>query len=120
MIEKFKEIFLSLDYSVKIDDEKTFQNIIYLVFMVIGFTIDKEHKTNIGRIDAIISYQNSVYIFEFKRDQTAIDAMNQIHEKGYYNKFINTGKNIYLIGINYNTNIREIDDYIIETIDVQG
>jgi hypothetical protein len=116
MIEKFKELFLNLDYSVNIDDEKTFQNIIYLVFMVIGFTIDKEHKTNIGRIDSIISYHDNIYIFEFKRDKSAIDAINQIHEKGYYKKFLTTGKKIYLIGMNYNTKIREIDDHLIEEL----
>jgi hypothetical protein len=59
---------------------------------------------------------DNVYVFEFKKDKSAKDAITQIHEKGYYKKFQNMGKNIYLIGMNYNTNIREIDDYLIEQI----
>jgi hypothetical protein len=116
MIETFKEIFLNIDYSVKIDDEKTFQNIIYLIFILLGFRIDKEHKTNIGRIDAIVFHNDNVYVFEFKKNKTAQDAISQIHDRGYYKKYQNTGKNIYLIGMNYNTDIREIDDYLIEQI----
>jgi hypothetical protein len=116
MIEKFKEIFFNIDYSVKIDEEKTFQNIIYLIFILLGFRIDKEHKTNIGRIDAIVFHNDNVYIFEFKKNKTAKDAISQIHDKGYYKQYQNTGKNIYLIGMNYNTVRREIDDYLIEQI----
>jgi hypothetical protein len=116
MIETFKEIFLNIDYSVKIDDEKTFQNIIYLVFILLGFRIDKEHKTNIGRIDAIVFHNDNVYVFEFKKNKSAKDAISQIHDRGYYKKYQNMGKTIYLIGMNYNTDIREIDDYLIEQL----
>jgi RecB family endonuclease NucS len=87
-----------------------------LIFILLGFRIDKEHKTNIGRIDAIVFHNDNVYVFEFKKNKTAQDAISQIHDRGYYKKYQNTGKNIYLIGMNYNTDIREIDDYLIEQI----
>ncbi|KLO21136.1 hypothetical protein X275_10820 [Marinitoga sp. 1197] len=47
-------------------------------------------------------------------DKSAIDAINQIKEKKYYEKY--SGKEIYIIGINIDSEKRNIEDYIIEKI----
>lgn len=78
--------------------------------------IKTEYKTNMGRIDIIMETDHSIYIFEFKLDKTALDAINQIHEKQYYARFLSTDKKIYLLGINFSSVSRNIDDYIIEAI----
>ncbi|WP_175419960.1 PD-(D/E)XK nuclease domain-containing protein [Marinitoga sp. 1154] len=54
------------------------------------------------------------HIFEIKVDKSAIDAINQIKEKKYYEKY--RGKEIYIIGININSEKRNIENYIIEKI----
>ena len=114
MVEHLKQYFINLTYDININKEKTFQNVIYIIFNALGFYTEVEYKTHRGRIDLAVCHQNNIYIFEFKRNKSAIDAINQIHEKGYYKKFLTTDKNVYLIGMNYNTEIREIDDHLIE------
>jgi hypothetical protein len=116
VIDKLKQIFLDLDYDIVISYEKHFQNIIYLIFQLLGFYIKVEYKTNIGRIDAVVLSGDNVYIFEFKINKDAKEAMKQIHEKEYYNRFMYQNKKIYLIGMNYDTQTKIIDDYLIEEL----
>ena len=116
VMTEMKQIFLNIDYDIKISQEKHFQNIFYLIFQLLGFDINVEYKTNSGRIDAIIQTKNNIFIFEFKMDKTAIEALEQIKQKSYYERFISQNKPIILIGANFNTNIKNIDDYIVENI----
>ncbi len=117
VIISLKQIFINLDYDIIIDKEKSFQNIIYLIFQLLGFYVKVEYKTNIGRINAIVLSGDNVYIFEFKINKNAKDALAQIHEKQYYNRFVGQNKKIYLIGMNYDTKTKIIDDYLLEELD---
>ena len=87
-----------------------------MIFQLLGFYIKVEYKTNIGRIDAIIFIENNIYIFEFKINESAKNAIDQIYEKSYYKRFVGKDKKIYLLGINYNTKEKVIDDYLIEEL----
>lgn len=116
IISQLKQIFLNLDYDIKITKENHFQNTIYLIFQLLGYMIKTEYKTETGRIDAIIFADNDIYIFEFKINQTAKVAMVQIHNKKYYNRFLSENKTIHLLRINFNTESHLIDDYLIENV----
>ena len=117
LILHLKQIFLNINYdNIQVSKEQHYQNIIYLIFQLLGYRITTEYKTNRGRIDAIIQVPNAVYILEFKLNQTAQIAIDQIHEKRYYDRFTNQNKPVYLIGINFSDEIKNIDDYIIEEV----
>jgi hypothetical protein len=116
VIERLKDIFLNLDYDIIISREKHFQSIVYLIFQLLGFYVKVEYKTNMGRIDAIVFIENNIYIFEFKINESAKNAIDQIYEKNYYKRFVGKDKKIYLLGINYNTKEKVIDDYLIEEL----
>ena len=96
--------------------EHTFQNAVYLIFKMIGFYTNVEDHTSDGRIDLVLTTNNYVYIFEFKSDKSAGEAMKQIHDKEYWRKYEASGKTIYLIAANFNTTKKAIDDLLIETI----
>ncbi len=70
--------------------------------------------TNIGRSDVVLEFNERVYIFEAKLDKSAEEAIKQIKEKKYYEKY--RGKEIYLIGINISSEKRNIEEYIIEKL----
>ena len=53
---------------------------------------------------------NTIYIIEFKVD-TKENALKQIKEKKYYEKYLNDNKNIYLIGIGFNTDDKNISEF---------
>ena len=63
--------------------EKHYQTIIYLIFSLLGYYIQSEVKSAIGRADAVCRTKDRIYVFEFKVDGSAEDALRQINDKGY-------------------------------------
>jgi hypothetical protein len=84
--------------------------------MFLGFRIKVEQNTNKGRMDAVVETEKYVYIFEFKLNKTALEALKQIKEKEYFQRYKDTKKELYLIGVSFNTNTGEIKEKEIEKI----
>ena len=77
------------------------------MFLLIGVRVEAESRTNNGRIDAVICDGNHVYIFEFKINQTAEIALEQIRKKEYFRKYQHSDGKIVLAGANFNTVSRQ-------------
>ena len=90
--------------------EGFYASVIYIYLQSLGFHIIGEDVTNKGRIDLTIIMDNAIYIIEFKVDIKQ-NALQQIKEKKYYEKYINHNKNIYLVGINFNTKDKNISEF---------
>ena len=53
---------------------------------------------------------------EFKRDRSATEAMAQIKEKRYFEKFLGSGKKITLVGVNFDSEKRTIAEWVTEEV----
>ena len=51
-----------------------------------------------------------------KLNKTAADALTQIKEKRYHEKYLASGKRITLVGINFSSESRTIDDWKSEVV----
>jgi len=105
-----------IPYDWHIQREGYYNTIFYCIFRMLGLNLRGEVHTNKGRIDAVLEGQNDVYIFEFKINQPADVAIEQIQKLGYHEPFLASGKKIHLIGLNFDTvkrNIGEIKQLII-------
>ena len=80
--------------------ERDYQIAFYIIFTLMGYHVDLEAHTAKGRADLVVRTADCVYIFEFKlmSAATAEEALNQIREKGYADKYRMGGKKIVLIG----------------------
>jgi hypothetical protein len=111
---RFKSLFARLPYSNKTDDsviEQNFQNVIYIVFILLGqFATVEEHYSH-GRADCVLQTADYVYIFEFKRDKSADEALQQIEEKKYAEPFVSDKRKILKIGANFNSKEKNIADW---------
>ncbi len=116
MIESMKYFFSCMPCSIAVQHEKYYQSLVYAIFKLVGVSIDVEVSTNIGRIDAVIKTDQYIYVTEFKLRGTAEDAMRQIHEKKYYEKYLREGKEITLLGVAFDQNERNITQYLMEKI----
>ncbi len=76
--------------------------------------LETEILTIKGRIDAVVNTDDDIFILEFKIDQSAQKAIEQIKEKNYAQKYKDDKRPISLLGINFDTDKKMIDDYIIE------
>ncbi len=101
-----------MPYDLFIKQEKHYQNLFYLIFKLAGIKVSAEVHTQRGRVDASIEMHNKIIIFEFKLDKTAKVAIEQIKQKKYYEKFSDSNLPIYLVGINFNSQSRSVDDWL--------
>lgn len=97
--------------------EKYYQTILYVLGKIIGLSIDAEVMTNIGRIDMVMQTDTKVYIFEFKMNKPAKQALDQILEKSYHQKYQNFSKKILLVGVSFSTNKRNVEDWVVQEIE---
>ena len=82
---------------------------IYTYLQSLGLDIIGEDVTSRGRIDLTIKINNLIYILEFKVGND--DALIQIKQKKYHEKYMNENKEIYLIGINFDEKDRNISKF---------
>jgi hypothetical protein len=117
-MEKMKIFFADIPYDIQLANEKYYQTIFYIVFRLIGLRIEAEARTSIGRIDAVAQTEKYVYIFEFKLNHSAAEALKQIHDNEYYQKYLNSGREIILIGANFSTENRNIGEWKTEFLNL--
>ena len=112
--------FASIPYSQhRKDDEREkeryFQYTFYLVLRMIScFTVFIEKQQSEGRVDCVVETQNYIYIFEFKRDGSAEEALKQIEDMGYAKEYAADGRKIYQIGCNFSSKTGTIDGWKVE------
>jgi Predicted AAA-ATPase/PD-(D/E)XK nuclease superfamily len=100
------------DEVYKNKSEGLYHGLIHLIFSYLGMFVDSEVHSSRGRADAVVQTLTDVYIFEFKFNKTAQEALKQIHEKKYANKYKASGKPITGIGVNFSTEARGIDEWL--------
>lgn len=96
--------------------EKHFQYTFYLLLRLIGVyctAIHCEDRQSYGRVDCTLEMEDYVYIFKFKMDGTAQDALVQIQiEKNGYAKPYQTDKRkVVCIGVNFSSVTRTVEDW---------
>lgn len=121
-VETLKTITAGIEYDLipKVDSERHFQYMVYIISRLLvsrNIRVNAEDRTSDGRIDMSITAPDFVYIIEFKINSSAENALFQILEKEYHLKFQDDKSKIFLIGINFNTEKRRIDDTKIRVLD---
>ncbi|MBW2740432.1 MAG: AAA family ATPase, partial [Deltaproteobacteria bacterium] len=111
--DTLRVFFADIPYDLHVNREKYYQTIFYLIFSLIGLKVKAEVKTNKGRIDAVI-IDKDIYIFEFKFNGDKDQALNQIRDKKYFEKYQGVGKEIYLFGVEFTD--RNIGNWVIEKL----
>lgn len=113
-IDDLSSIFASVSYEIIKQTEGYYHANVFLILKLLGFKIEVEQSTNIGRIDAVIHFSRKIYIVEFKFSEDTDDsqeALDQIIEKDYAAKYRIDNVEIYGLGISFNSKIRGINNY---------
>lgn len=113
-MQRMKAFFADTSYQVVGDAELYFQNAMYLVFKIMGFYTQVERPTSDGRIDAVIQTPDYIYIIECKLDRTADEALRQINDSNYAAPFAMDKRRIYKIGVNFSSQTRGVEQWVIE------
>lgn len=113
-MKRLSALFSDFPYDHISDCERHYHNVVYLTMTLLGFYVRSEYRTSDGRCDAVVKTDRFIYIFEFKYNSSARAALNQIKEKNYKAPFTADSRKIITIGVNFSSETRNINDYIIE------
>ena len=113
-MQRMQAFFFGNDYRVAGNVELYFQNALYILVKLMGFHVQAEKASSDGRPDLIVSTKDYIYIMEFKLDQSAQIALQQIKDKKYAGSYALDGRKITLIGVNFSKQKRTIDGWLIE------
>ena len=113
-MERLKLFFAGIPYDLSDNTERHYQAIFYIVFTLMGQFVETEVRSARGRADAVVKTRDAIYVFEFKLDGSAEDALRQIKEKGYLIPYTLDGKRLVKVGVNFSKETRNVDRYIVE------
>ena len=111
---RLQSFFADTPYELIRDLELHYQNVLFIVFKLIGFYVKAEYHTSQGRIDLVLQTNHYVYIMEFKLEGTAEEALRQINDKHYAQAFASDKRTIFKIGVNFSNETRNIEKWIVE------
>ncbi|WP_298551532.1 ATP-binding protein [uncultured Parabacteroides sp.] len=111
---RLQSFFFDTPYELVRDLELHYQNVLFIVFKLVGFYVKAEYHTSEGRVDLVLQTDQFIYIMEFKLDGTAEEALQQINDKHYAQPFEADCRKLFKIGINFNSKSRNIEKWIVE------
>ena len=113
-MQRFEAFFADFPYELNDKTERHYQVVIYLIFKLMGqFTQAEVHSAQ-GRADAIVQTPKYIYVFEFKLNGTAEEALQQIHDKGYAVPFQTDSRQIVKVGVEFSTETRNVKRWLVE------
>ena len=106
-----QEFFSTIPYCNHTAYEGHYQQLLYVVFSLLGRYVDVEVHTPRGRVDVVLRTSTTLYLIELKLDKSADDAIEQINLKNYAERFALCGLPIVKVGINFDSEKGTIEDW---------
>ena len=120
-LEQFRKLLTSfladIPYSMRRKEtererERYFHYTFYLLMrMVSVYTTYTEKQQSEGRVDCIIETPDYIYIFEFKLDGTADEALKQIEDKGYDRPYLADKRKLFKAGVVFSSETGTVSDW---------
>ena len=111
---RLRSFFADTPYEVATDLERHYQNVLFIVFKLVGFYTETEYRTAEGRVDLVVKTSDYIYVMEFKLNGTAEEALQQINDKRYALPFEADRRKVFKIGVNFSAKTRNIEKWLIE------
>ncbi len=102
----------------KKQSEGLYHGLLHIIFSYLGMFINSEVHSSKGRADAVVQTLTDIYIFEFKFNKTAEEALTQIKNTKYADKYCALNKPITAIGLNFNSDLKQIDGWLEEVLNI--
>ena len=112
-MERLQSFLSACPYELEPQQERHFQSVMFILTALCGYYVEIEEHTNKGRMDMTVKTKDYIYIFEFKFNKSAEEALAQINEKGYAEPFMSDGRSIVKVGVNFSTACRNIDRWVV-------
>ncbi len=112
-MKRLQSFFSDTPYELVRDLELHYQNVLFIIFRLVGFYTQAEYHTSEGRVDLVIRTDQFIYVMEFKLDGTAEEALQQIEEKQYALPFVSDSRRLFKVGVNFSNATRNIEKWLV-------
>ena len=113
MLRLLQTFLSTVPYCDRTDYEGHYQQMLYIIFSLLGAYVDVEVRTPMGRVDLVIRTATTLYVVELKLNQSATAAMQQIDLKNYPERFALCGLPVVKVGINFDMERHTLKDWVI-------
>ncbi len=96
--------------------EASYVRVMMAALMSAGYILRPEDQQSHGRSDLIAEGKTGIYIFEFKVDKSAQEALAQIREKNYATPYLAQPKPIFALGLNFSSESSLLTDFAVERV----
>lgn len=110
-MESIQAFISSMPHHYDNTKEADFQTIMYIIFSLLGMYVKVEVSSAQGRADAIVETNDYVYIIEYKVNQSADIALQQIEDKGYANPYKADPRKLVKVGMNFSSEFRGLESW---------
>ena len=114
MLRLLQQYLLTIPQCDNTNYEGHYQQLLFVIFSLLGEYVDVEVRTATGRVDMVMQAFGKLYLFELKLNRSAAAAMQQINLNDYPARFSQCGLPIVKVGINFDTATRTVSDWAIE------
>lgn len=105
---RLRAFFADFPYELNAKTERHYQVVFYLVFKLMGQFTDAEVRSARGRADAVVKTSLYIYVFEFKLDGSAEEALAKIDDRGYLIPYSADSRKTVKVGVEFNAEERNI------------
>ena len=114
MLRLLQQYLLTIPQCDNTNYEGHYQQLLFVIFSLLGEYVDVEVRTATGRVDMVMQAFGKLYLFELKLNRSAAAAMQQINLNDYPARFSQSGLPIVKVGINFDPSTRTLSDWVIE------
>ena len=116
-VEGLNSLFASIPYQIFIaNKEAYYHSVTFLALSLMGSFIQVEVSQAKGRPDAVVHTEQVIYVMEFKLNESAEVAMDQIKKNNYLQPYLNLGKAVKAVGFNFNAEQKALDQWLEEAV----
>ena len=115
----FTSFLASIPYTMRrkegeAEHERYFQYTFYLIMRLVSvYTVYVEKAQSQGRVDCVVETPQYVYIFEFKLDGTAAEALQQIEDRGYAREYAADARQLFRVGVGFSSETGTVSDWAV-------
>ncbi|MDL2212354.1 ATP-binding protein [Bacteroides sp. OttesenSCG-928-E20] len=112
-LNRLKAFFADFPYELSDKSERHYQVVFYLVFKLMGQFTQTEVQSARGRADAVVWTPDYIYVFEFKLNGSAEEALEQIDDKGYLIPYTADERKLIKVGVSFDKQKRNLDKWLV-------
>lgn len=114
LLKQLQAFLATIPYTDNTNYEGHYQQVLLIIFKLLGAWGDVEVHTPRGRVDIVMTFLKKLYIIEVKLDKSAETAMAQINLKDCAARFDHCGLPVTKVAVNFDSETRNIKDWEIQ------